>query len=143
MPKIISVGFGVPPYELTQQDTLLFAKELFSESFKDINRLLTVFQNGQIEKRNFAKDLSWFQEDHTFEEKNDAFIESAVELGTKAIEDCLTNKNHVSTPLPCGEIEAVFYVSTSGLATPSIEARIMNKLAFSDHTKRIPIWGLG
>lgn len=57
------------PYELTQQDTLLFAKELFSESFKDINRLLTVFQNGQIEKRNFAKDLSWFQEDHTFEEK--------------------------------------------------------------------------
>src|SRR6478735_2007739 len=38
MPKIISVGFGVPPYELTQQDTLLFAKELFSESFKDINR---------------------------------------------------------------------------------------------------------
>ncbi|MEH6961894.1 3-oxoacyl-[acyl-carrier-protein] synthase III C-terminal domain-containing protein [Priestia megaterium] len=143
MPKIISVGFGVPPYELTQQDTLLFAKELFSESFKDINRLLTVFQNGQIEKRNFAKDLSWFQEDHTFEEKNDAFIESAVELGTKAIEDCLTNKNYVSTPLPCGEIEAIFYVSTSGLATPSIEARIMNKLAFSDHTKRIPIWGLG
>ncbi len=67
--------------------------------------------------------------------KNDAFIESAVELGTKAIEDCLTNKNYVSTPLPCGEIEAIFYVSTSGLATPSIEARIMNKLAFSDHTK--------
>lgn len=143
MPKIISVGFGVPPYELTQQDTLLFAKELFSESFKDINRLLTVFQNGQIEKRNFAKDLSWFQEDHTFEEKNDAFIECAVELGTKAIEECLTNKYYVSTPLPCGEIDAIFYVSTSGVATPSIEARIMNKLAFSDHTKRIPIWGLG
>ncbi|TYR79990.1 type III polyketide synthase [Priestia megaterium] len=143
MPKILSTGFCIPPHELTQQDTLMFAKDLFSESFRDINRLLTVFENGQIEKRNFAKGLSWFQQDHTFEEKNDVFIECAIEFGKKAIEHCLHNSAYISTPVRYEEIDAIFYISTSGLATPSIEARIMNKLPFSPHTKRIPIWGLG
>lgn len=143
VPKIMSTGFCIPPYELKQSDTAQFAKDLFAESFRDINRLLTVFENGQIETRHFAKGMDWFQEDHTFEEKNNAFIESAIELGVKAVENCLTNSAYLSDNIPYEEIDTIFYISTSGLATPSIEARIMNELPFSPHTKRIPIWGLG
>ncbi|MBM7703259.1 type III polyketide synthase [Metabacillus iocasae] len=143
MPKVVSVGLCIPPYELKQEDTVLFAKELFAQSFKDINRLLTVFANGQIEKRHFAKDLSWFKTDHTFEEKNNEFIKCAVEFGAKAITSCLQDSYYLNEPISYEEIDAIFYISTSGLSTPSIEARIMNKLPFSDHTKRIPIWGLG
>ncbi|WP_110112433.1 3-oxoacyl-[acyl-carrier-protein] synthase III C-terminal domain-containing protein [Bacillus sp. CGMCC 1.16541] len=143
MPKVVSVGLCVPPHELKQEDTVLFAKELFAQSFKDINRLLTVFANGQIEKRHFAKGMSWFREDHTFEEKNNEFIKCAVEFGEKAITSCLHNEEYLKSPVPYEDIDAIFYISTSGLATPSIEAKIMNKLPFSAHTKRIPIWGLG
>ncbi|MBT2754970.1 type III polyketide synthase [Mesobacillus foraminis] len=143
MPTILSVEEATPPYSIGQDRVMEFAEELFSESFKDIKRLLPVFMNAQIEKRYFAKDLEWFKSDHSFQEKNDAFIEAALRLGTEAIEKCLSSTNFLQEPVPFEDIDAIFTITSSGLATPSIEARIMNILPFSPHTKRIPIWGLG
>ncbi|MDP4083502.1 MAG: 3-oxoacyl-[acyl-carrier-protein] synthase III C-terminal domain-containing protein [Bacillota bacterium] len=143
MPSIISIAEAIPPFELKQENAVEFARELFSKSFKDIERLLKAFQNGQIEKRYFAKPIEWFKEDHSFEDKNDTYIESAVSLGIQAIEECLGKNQFLDEFVPYQEIEAIFLISTTGLATPSIEARIMNRIPFSSHTKRIPIWGLG
>lgn len=143
MPKIISVAEAIPHYKVTQNETMEFARELFSDSFKDIERLLAAFQNGQIEKRHFVKGLDWFKENHTFQEKNDAYIEEAVSLGKIAIESCLNSEQFLAQPVAYSEIEAIFTISSTGIATPSIEARIMNHLPFKPNTKRIPIWGLG
>ncbi|MFZ3590927.1 type III polyketide synthase [Bacillus sp. DJP31] len=143
MPKIASVGVCVPPNPVTQATTVEFARELFQDSFKDMSRLLTVFENGEIQKRNFAKDINWFKDDHTFEEKNQAYIEHAVEFGVESVKQCLSNKEYLEKKVRYDEIEAIFFISTSGLSTPTIDAKIMNHLPFSPHTKRIPIWGLG
>ncbi|MGZ4159477.1 MAG: type III polyketide synthase [Neobacillus sp.] len=143
MPSIISVAEAVPPFEIKQEQASEFARELFSESFKDIERLLKAFQNGQVETRHFVKNIEWFKQEYSFEEKNNTYIESAVELGREAIEKCLTNNSFLKKCIPCEEIDAIFYISTTGIATPSIEARIMNQLPFTSHTKRTPIWGLG
>ncbi|RHW42295.1 type III polyketide synthase [Neobacillus notoginsengisoli] len=143
MPAVISIAEALPPYKVEQERAVEFARELFSESFKDIERLLTIFQNGQIKSRRFVKDIEWFKEERSFKERNDAFIEAAVELGTEAIAKCLANSGYLKREVGPEEIDAIFFISTTGLATPSIEARIMNKLSFSPHTKRIPIWGLG
>jgi alkylresorcinol/alkylpyrone synthase len=143
MPKIASVGVCVPSNSYTQATTVEFAREIFQESFKDLPRLLTVFENGQIDTRNFAKDLSWFKEDHTFEEKNNAYIKHAVDYGVEAINNCLENGKYLEKGVGFLEIEAIFFISTTGLSTPSIDAKIMNHLPFSPHTKRVPIWGLG
>ncbi|MED4204151.1 type III polyketide synthase [Neobacillus mesonae] len=143
MPIIISAAEAIPPYEINQGTASMFARELFSDSFKDIDRLLRAFQNGQIEKRHFVKNVDWFRKSHSFEEKNNAYIESAVSLGKEAIEKCLTNTALLNRQIHAEEIDAIFFISTTGLATPSIEARIMNLLPFHPNTKRIPIWGLG
>jgi alkylresorcinol/alkylpyrone synthase len=143
MSTIISVAEAVPPFEIKQASAVSFARELFTESYRDIERLLKAFQNGQIEKRHFVKGLEWFKEDHSFEEKNNTYIEAAVEFGKVAIEKCLTNRDFLTKNIPFEEIDACFFISTTGIATPSIEARIMNLLPFSSHMKRIPIWGLG
>jgi alkylresorcinol/alkylpyrone synthase len=143
MPKIISVAEAIPPYQITQNETMQFARELFSNSFKDIERLLMAFQNGQIEKRHFVKGMDWFRQDHSFQEKNDTYIEQAVRLGKDAIEACLHSPLYLTEPVSYTEIDAIFTISTTGLATPSIDARIMNLLPFRDDLKRIPIWGLG
>jgi alkylresorcinol/alkylpyrone synthase len=143
MPTIISVAEVSPPFIVNQHQASEFAREIFSDSFKDIDRLLRAFQNGQIEKRHFAKDLDWFTKEHTFEEKNTAYIESAVTLGKEAIEKCLNNTNFLIKNILYQDIDAIFFVSTTGIATPSIDARIMNLLQFNSHTKRVPIWGLG
>ena len=143
MPTIISVGEAVPPHILEQREVMNFSRELFSESFQDIERLLKAFHNGQVEKRHFVKELAWYKHAHTFAEKNDAFIHAAIELGSIAITNCLNNHKLLKREVACEEIEAIFMITSTGMATPSIEARIMNVLPFSERTKRIPIWGLG
>jgi alkylresorcinol/alkylpyrone synthase len=143
MPRIISIGESVPPNILVQSEVMNFARELFSESFKDIDRLLNVFHNGEVEKRHFVEKKEWYREDHSFSEKNDVFIRAAIELGSTAIRNCLHNHELLKRKVSCEEIDAIFMITSTGIATPSIEARIMNVLPFSEHTKRIPIWGLG
>jgi alkylresorcinol/alkylpyrone synthase len=136
VPKIASVGICMPPFQLDQNTTVEFAKE-------DISRLLTAFQNGEIEHRNFVKDIDWFEQEHTFEEKNNAYIEDAINLSVKSIQSCLSNSNYVKRKIDYEEIDAFFFISSTGLSTPSIDAKVMNVLPFSPHMKRIPIWGLG
>lgn len=143
MPVIVSIAEALPPNKIIQDDVMEFSRNLFSNSFKEIERMLSVFKNGQIESRYFVKDLEWFARDKTFEEKNNAYIENAVELGSKAIENCLSNPSFLSRKILPSEIDVIFTISSSGLATPSIEARIMNVMPFSSKTKRIPLWGLG
>ncbi|HWO76342.1 MAG TPA: 3-oxoacyl-[acyl-carrier-protein] synthase III C-terminal domain-containing protein [Bacillus sp. (in: firmicutes)] len=143
MATILSVAEVSPPHIILQKEAAEFARKMFEPAFKNINRLLEVFKNGQIEKRHFIKDLDWYKEKRSFSEKNDCFIESAVDLGAKAIQDCLENPEYLKNKVRYEEIDAIITICTTGLATPSIEARIMNKLPFSPHTKRIPIWGLG
>ncbi|MBU9710689.1 type III polyketide synthase [Evansella tamaricis] len=143
MPAVVSVSTETPPFTITQKETEHIVRELFRDSFPDIDRLMKIFDNGQIEQRNFVVPKEWFQTNHPFQEKNNLYISESVRLGKKAITNCLTKDSHLSTPIRENEIEAIFYVSSSGLATPTIESRIMNELPFSQHTKRIPIWGLG
>lgn len=143
MPKILSISTHNPPFEYEQGETLALARQLFSHSFDDIDRLLQVFQNGQIERRFLSAPLSWFGEKHGLKEKNARYIELATELGIRCVQDCLTSQEYLLTPIPCQEIDAIFFISSSGMSTPSMEARIMNRLPFRGQTKRIPIWGLG
>jgi len=144
MPSIISVSTFNPPHTLDQQTTTAFARELFSESFQDIDRLLKVFKNGQIDERQFAVPINWFEMDHSLKEKNDLYIELATDFSTEAIKKCLAIDNpFLKEEIDISEISAIVLVSSSGMSTPSLDARIMNELPFSPHTKRIPIWGLG
>lgn len=143
MPTIASVDYALPPFRIEQSDVREFSRKLFSGSVKEIERLLRIFHNGQIESRYFVKGLDWFEADRSFEEKNNEYIRSAVELGSRAIENCLHSESFLKESISYDEIDAIFTVSSTGIATPSIEARIMNVLPFSPLTKRIPLWGLG
>ncbi|MEH7236512.1 type III polyketide synthase [Bacillus sp. JJ1562] len=143
MPKVISVGICNPPNKINQMKTTEFIRDLFYEHFPDIDRLIKVFANSEIEERYFSESLEWYGKEHSFEEKNNTYIKKAVTYGKEAIRNCLGNQNLLTQKMNPGEIDAIFFISSSGISTPSIEARIMNKMDFGPHTKRIPIWGLG
>ncbi|MFC5560020.1 type III polyketide synthase [Ureibacillus thermophilus] len=143
MPKIVSVSTYQPPYTLHQQEIEQFTKTIFQNNIPQLNRLLKVFENGEIEKRHFCVPLEWHKEEHTFEERNQLYIQLAVDYSVKAIQKCLQNEMYLKRPISTEEIDAIFFVSSTGISTPSIDARIMNQLTFSDRIKRLPIWGLG
>lgn len=143
MPYIISIGKKIPQHLVKQELAVEFAKEMFSSTFINIDRYLKAFENGEIKKRHFVEELSWYQQDHTFEEKNNAYIKHAVTLGKDAIIHCLTRKDLLYKEIPFKEIDTIFFITSTGVSTPSIDAKIINELPFRDTIKRIPIWGLG
>lgn len=142
MSKILSVSTHLPPQLIKQEEAVELSRSIFSGRFKDIERLLTVFQNGDIEQRNVCMPIEWYGQAHDFEERNNLYISHSIEYGTAAITACLEStmlEQHVDYQ----DIDAIIFVSSTGIATPSIDARIMNKLPFRDDVKRIPLWGLG
>lgn len=138
MARITAVGTSVPPHILKQTEICEFARHLFGDSFRDINRLLPIFRNGQVETRHFCVPLEWFGAKHTFSEKNALFQKWAVRLGVEAVKDCLAQARK-----SVADINHILFVSTTGIATPSIDSCIINELGMNPHTKRTPIWGLG
>ena len=143
MPKILSVSTFKPPYEVKQEQAVELTRSLFSEKYKDIERLLNVFQNGDIETRNVCMPIEWYGKEHDFEERNNLYIQHAIDFGVQAVLSCLKGNGSLDSPIEPSMIDAIYFISSSGISTPSIEARIMNKIPFRDNTKRIPIWGLG
>lgn len=140
MPKIIAVETAVPQYSISQEEAKEFAKYLFNGKFKDMDRLLKIFENTQIAKRHFCVPIEWFRYNHSFEEKNKIYVENAIQLAIEAINK-LISKNNVDLDM----VSHIFYISSTGISTPSIDAHLINlsEFSFSPHIKRTPIWGLG
>ena len=139
MPHILSVGTALPDYVLQQQDIKQFARDLYGEAYGgEIERLLGVYDHAQIERRHFCVPKEWFGADHPFSEKNRLYVQHTMELSKRAIEEALSAAN-----LDYGDIDYLLFVSTTGLSTPSIDARLLQELPFRRNVKRLPIWGLG
>jgi alkylresorcinol/alkylpyrone synthase len=138
MSNVIATGTSEGKYEIAQNSVKKFVYELFSGSGVEIDRLISVFDNSSIKRRHFSMPIEWFGRHHSFAERNELFVENAINLSLKAIEDCINIAG-----MNIEDIDSVIFVSTTGLSTPSIDAMLLNKLNFKEHIKRTPIWGLG
>lgn len=138
MPHIAATSTIDLPHKTKQQDVKQQAHELFSANFPQTDRLIFAFDNTGIITRNFCKPLSYYVEPNTFGQRNNDYIENALNYSVLAIEDCIA-KAGVSKD----DITDIIFVSTTGLATPSLDALIINKMRLNQHVNRSPLWGLG
>ena len=99
---------------------------------------MSVFRHAQIDTRYFAAPLEWFMTPHSFKQCNDLFIETATALGEAAARACLAQAG-----LEPRDVDHLIWVSTTGMAAPSPDAMLINRLGMGRHTRRTPIWGLG
>ncbi len=137
-PRISGVAVSVPKHRVEQKTAKEFARRIFSNRTSDVDRILSVFDNSQIDTRYFSRPLEWFEQPHTLSEKNQVYIDSSTELCLDAARKLLKQKGILPD-----EIDYIIYVNTTGLATPSIDARLINLLGLRQNIRRIPIWGLG
>lgn len=138
MARIVSVGTAVPPHRITQEDARQLTRRLFDGAITGIDTLITVFDHAQIDTRYSAAPLDWFTQPRPFSEKNALYVSSAHDLASEAILRCLE-----PTGLSPSDIDHLIFVSTTGIATPSIDARLVHHLKMNPHVRRTPIWGLG
>lgn len=127
-----------PAHRVDQSTAVDFARDTFGSAFKDITRLLPLFTNAGITTRHFCVPPGWFRAEHSLAEKNLTYIDAATTLCTKAGKEVLEKNG-----LHPADIDRVIFINTTGLATPSIDARLINLLGLRHDVRRTPIWGLG
>ena len=100
-----------------------------------LNRL---HANCGVEFRNLVFPLHIYEDLTGFGPTNDAWIKAAVELGEQAITTALERID-----LTAADISAIFFASVTGISSPTIDARLINRMPFPTNIKRTPIFGLG
>lgn len=137
-PRLLSVATAVPSHMLHQEEARALAEQLFGESFGDLDRLLPVFNNAGIERRYSCVPLDWYGKDHDWSDRNQLYIDNARELlleaGRAALEAADTDP---------ADIDSIVTISTTGIATPSLDAYLLQRLGLRPTTRRLPIFGLG
>ncbi|MCK5363254.1 MAG: hypothetical protein KAR22_09810 [Gammaproteobacteria bacterium] len=138
MPRIQSVATAVPEYKVDQSFVQDFARQVFMDRIPALERLLPLFANAGIDTRYFVAPPEWYREPHDLAERSAMYVEAATDLSARAAREALERAN-----LGSEDIDAIIYVNTTGLATPSIDARLVNVLGLRRDVRRLPLWGLG
>ncbi|MDP9080054.1 MAG: type III polyketide synthase [Bacteroidota bacterium] len=138
MPFIAAAAKVDLPYKTDQNEVKQQALEMFSANFPEANRLIFAFDNTEIKFRNFCKPLTYYSKPNTFEERNNEYIQIALDYSVQAAEDCIAKAG-----IDKNDITDILFVSTTGLATPSLDGMIINKMRLNPHVNRSPLWGLG
>ncbi|WP_082234034.1 type III polyketide synthase [Halobacillus massiliensis] len=142
MAYIISCGIKEAEYSYTQQEIQKFVEQVFPMSSREKNRLMPVFENADITSRQFACPLEWFENSHELEEVNETYHKISLQYAKEAVERCLAHHKLINK-VEASEIEHIIFVSSTGIATPTIDAYLMDELQMNEYVKRTPIFGLG
>lgn len=140
-PRLRALSTAVPANVLEQEAVEQAAARLFATDPRSravFERLRPVYRNAGIRRRYSVAPLSWFERDHGLADRNDLYLEAALDLIEGAARRCLDMAG-----TEAGRIDDIVTVSTTGIATPSLEARLMQRLAIRPDVRRTPLFGLG
>ena len=138
-PRLVSVATALPDHVATQADARALAARMFAEGLDpEDRRLIGVFDSSGIETRHFCMPLDWYAEVRSFGEMNARYLEHALALASRASLRALERAG-----LGPADVDHVVFVSSTGLSTPSVDARLANVVGFRSDVRRTPIWGLG
>lgn len=144
MVYIASVGIGLPSNELSQQDAKKLVYNMFQiKEIPKLERILSVFDHANIDSRQIAARKEWYISERTFGEKNNKYIEQSVTLSLNAIDQCLHDKSLLNCKVNYEDIDLIVFITSTGIATPSIDTYFINERPFKQELIRLPLWGLG
>jgi alkylresorcinol/alkylpyrone synthase len=139
MSVIVSTTTRFPEHYYPQEKLLAAAQQEWTRKRPSIVKPLEQFYtNVRVKGRYLSWPLERYKERTTFQERNDAYIETALNLGEQTI--CALLDQLQMRPQ---EIDQLTTVSTTGIAVPALDARLMNRIPFSRGMKRLPLFGLG
>jgi alkylresorcinol/alkylpyrone synthase len=136
--RIAAVGTAFPPHYYDQETLLAALRRAWAGRYFNPERIEQLHRNVLVGGRHLALPIDDYAALATFGAANDAWIRVATEVGAAALGDALARAG-----LAAGDVDALFFVTVTGVATPSIDARLMNRLPLPGRLKRFPIFGLG
>lgn len=138
-PRLLSLATAVPPFRIDQAEVTVRIRRLFPDIPDLIERLISVYGNSGIETRYSCVPAEWYETSPGWAEKNRLYLENAVVLIERAARECLAKAGRRPQ-----EVDAIVVVSTTGIATPSLDALLMDRMEeLRRDVRRLPIFGLG
>ncbi|HXU32678.1 MAG TPA: 3-oxoacyl-[acyl-carrier-protein] synthase III C-terminal domain-containing protein [Thermoanaerobaculia bacterium] len=136
--KIAAVGTALPPHFYDQATLLAALERRWKDRLFNLERLQRLHANVLVGGRHLALPIEEYDELTTWGQANDAWIRVAQEVGEAAIRQALDRAGLAPT-----DVSAFFFTTVTGVATPSIDARLINRLRMASNVKRLPLFGLG
>ena len=137
-PKLLSLATAVPEHELRTEDVIIEATKIFGGRQEDFDRMMPVYANTGINMRYSVCTYDWFREEQGWPERSEAFV-----VGASHLFGVVSARALEQAGLAASEIDTIVMISSTGIATPTIEARVMSELGFRDDVNRVPVFGLG
>lgn len=131
---IASVATAIPDHVVTQEDANFRAKKVYPQ----YARLEALYTNTGIETRYSVEPVPWHLTTHTWEERTETYQRNALHLM-----ETVARQSVADAGLELRDIDTIVTNTITGLAIPSLEARLMNRLPFRADVERLPIFGLG
>ncbi|MDE1936197.1 type III polyketide synthase [Bradyrhizobium sp.] len=135
---LLSLATSVPPHIFLQKDIRDAAWEVFGSRFPDYERFASIFANTGIIKRHGVKPFDWYLTQRGWPERTAAFFEGAEALFIDAATRALAEAG-----LKAADVDTVVTVCSTGIATPSLDARVARRMGFRSDVSRVPVFGLG
>ena len=137
--RIASVASALPEHEYDQHTlTRYLAQNVWKDDPGLLRRLEGMHDHVKVERRHLAYPIERYAELLTFGDFNRAWIPAALELGERAVRAALARAGVVPS-----DVDAIFFSTVTGVASPSIDAMLVNRLGFRPDVKRLPLFGLG
>jgi alkylresorcinol/alkylpyrone synthase len=136
--QLLGLATAVPSHRLDQPDVARFARRIYARSFARYPKLADVYVNAGIDHRYSVRPLDWFERPHDWRERTKAYLEGADALFIEAASAALKRAK-----IRARDVDVIVTVSSTGIATPSLEARVGGRLGFRPDATRIPVFGLG
>ena len=136
--RIANTATAFPQYYYTQREVVDALRNYWDKGEECAHILERLHFRTGVEGRYYCRPLIEYQNLDTWGKMNDVWIEVAEQLGERAI-DCVLKTAGVGRD----QIGALFFVSVTGVSSPSIDARLVNKMKLNPNLKRNPIFGLG
>lgn len=137
-PRIHAVSRVLPPHYADQETLIASLRRLWSTQHFNVERLEELHRAVMVEGRHLALPVEAYFGLESFQARNDAWIRVGTELAERAAREALEKAG-----LRPGDVDHVFFVTVTGIATPSLDARLVNRLGLRADVKRTPIFGLG
>lgn len=135
--RITSAASALPRHYYSQRVLIEAFRKYWGKRLDRFGLLEQLHSATQVDGRYLALPMEAYPLGN-WGEANNAWIEASLNLGQQAV--CRAIQQAETAPRDIG---AFFFVSITGVASPSVEARLMNRMSLSPRMKRIPIFGLG
>ena len=132
--EVLSVATANPTHRLPQTEAAARARELYPH----LKKLWRLYDNTCIETRYNCEPIEWYLQPHSWEERTASFQKNALDLLEK-----LTRETTQNAGIALDAIDMIVTNTVTGLAVPSLDARLINRLDLSPSIERLPMFGLG